>query len=49
LKGSTTQKNLGAKSDININAIIEMKKYSQYLPVDFVVSISFEVSAKLRG
>jgi hypothetical protein len=40
-KGSTTQKNFGATIHMKIKATRQIKKYSQYFPVDLVVSISF--------
>jgi len=47
--GSTTQKNFGANAQKINNTISEIKKYNQYFPVDFVVSICFKFLAKLRG
>ena len=49
LKGNTTQKNFVAKIDINTNAIKEIKKYSQYFPVDLVVSILILNLSKIKG
>ena len=49
LNGSTTQKNLGANTQNKMSTIIERKKYSQYFPVDFVVSIILRFYAKLRA